>query len=371
MNTAGSGQHESRWILSTDLSTSLVCAEPDPLLVEFCSLASLITGFFGNIALYQVRNGASDPFVGPLGEGAGKIDVGRALAALRDGVVIYSAASGSGDDAGTRPRDLQGSWQIGAIRAGASETQAFVVHAAPGVSAGARFEYSGGHPSDGSTALPASWVRLPGGSTNVRSGRDQTVKLKLSVPANAPAGNYSGTVLARISNGQMLHVPVFASVALHDVDQAAGSDPGRQARIISAGDVYAKANTVWPSVAGSSGTGSGSDWLVFPVELSAGLGEARFSVWDAAAGDETYDLYVYRSGYSLLASTHPFAAPGVTDAAANDARGPSTAAAPQALTLEAPLPGRYYVAVSRAKVGPLPGSGDSGAFVLTLDEVAH
>jgi hypothetical protein len=212
---------------------------------------------------------------------------------------------------------------------------------------------------------------LPGGSTNVRSGRDQTVKLKVSVPASAPAGNYSGTVLARISNGQMLHVPVFASVALHDVDQAAGNDPGRQAKIISAGDVYAKANTVWPSVAGSSGTGSGSDWLVFPVELSAGLGEARFSVWDAAAGDETYDLYVYRSDYSLLASTHPFAAPGVTDAAANDARGPSTAAAPQALALGAPLPGRYYVAVSRAKVGPLPGSGDSGAFVLTLDEVAR
>jgi hypothetical protein len=40
------------------------------------------------------------------------------------------------------------------------------------------------------------------------------------------------------------------------------------------------------------------------------------------------------------------------------------------LTLSAPGPGRYYVAVSRAKVGPFPGSGDFGAFVLTLDEIA-
>jgi hypothetical protein len=350
MNTAGSGQHESRWILSTDLSTDLVCSQPDPLLVEFCSLASLITGFFGNIVLYQVRNGASDPFVGPLGEGSGKIHAGRALAALRDGVVVYSAASGSGQDAGTGSRELQGSWQVGAIGSGVSQTQTFVVHAAPGVGAGVRFEYSGGRPSDGSAALPASWVRLPGGSTNVRSGRDQHVKLKISVPANAPAGMYSGAVLVRVSNGQTLQLPVFASVALHDADKASANQPSPQARIASARDVYAKANTLWPSVAGSSGTGSGADWLVYPVELGASLGEARFSVHDAAAGDESR---------------------GVTDVAANDARGPTTAAAPQVLTLGAPASGRYYVAVSRAKVGPLPGSGDFGAFVLTLDEVVR
>jgi len=371
MNTAGSGQHESRWILSTDVSTSLVCTQPDPLLVEFCSLASLIAGFFGNIVLYQVRNGASDPFVGPLGEGAGKLNVGRALAALRDGVVVYSAASGSGLDAGTGPRDLQGSWQVGAIRAGVSQTQTFVTHAAPGVSARVRFEYTTGNPSDGSSSLPASWLRLPSGSTSVRAGRDQQVKLEVSVPGTASAGTYSGTVLVRVSNGQTLGIPVFVSVALHDVDRASANQPGPQAKIASARDVYGKANTVWPSVAGSAGTGSGADWLVYPVELGTGLGEARFSVHDAAAGDETYDLYVYRSDYTLLASTHPFAAPGVTDPAANDARGPSTATAPQTLTLGAPAPGRYYVAVSRAKVGPLPGSGDFGAFVLTLDEDAR
>ena len=138
------------------------------------------------------------------------------------------------------------------------------------------------------------------------------------------------------------------------------------------GDVYGKWDTIWPSAAGSSGTGAGSDWLVYPVELGSRLTEARFRVYDAAAGDETYDLYLYDADYRLLSSTHPFAVPGtVTDVAANDARGPSTAAASQVLTLAAPAAGRYYVAVSRAKVGALlGGSGDFGAFVLTLDEVA-
>jgi subtilisin family serine protease len=371
MNTAGAGQYESRWILSTDLATVLSCpAQPDPLLVEFCSIVSQFGAIFGNQVLYEARNGASDPYVGPLGEGAGKLNLGRALAALRDGVVVYSAASGTGDDAGTGPRDLQGSWQVGAIAAGGTQTQSFVLHAAPGVSASARFEYTGGRPSDGSTALPSSWVKLPGGSTAVRSGRDATVKLKVSVPSTAPAGMYTGSIVARLSNGQTLQLPVFASVALHDPGLNRGNALGPQARIVSGGDVYAKADTLWPSAAGSAGTGAGSDWLVYPVELAAGLSEARFTVYDAAAGDETYDLYVYDSDHGLLESTHPFGAEGVTDVQENSSRGPSTASAPQALTLTAPAAGRYFLAVSRAKVGLLPGSGDFGAFVLTLDEVA-
>ena len=370
MNTAGASQHESRWILSTDLATVLSCPpQPDPLLVEFCSIVSQFGAIFGNQVLYQPRNGVADPYVGPLGEGAGKLDAVRALAALRDGVVAYSTASGSGLDAGTGPRDFQGSWQVGAIQAGTTQAQSFVLHAAPGVSAHARWSFAAGTPSDGSSALPASWVKLPGGTTQVRAGRDEVVSLKVSVPASAAAGMYTGVVAVQISNGQTLRLPVFASVALHDGNVARGNAPGPQAQIVSRADVYGKANTVWPSVAGSAGTGAGSDWLVYPVELAAGLNEARFSVHDAAAGDETYDLYLYGPDNALLASTHPFAAPGITDAQANDARGASTASAPQVLALASPSAGRYVLAVSRAKVGPLPGSGDFGAFVLRLDEI--
>jgi subtilisin family serine protease len=369
MNTAGSGQHEARWILSTG-GPSVPCPGlTDPLLLDPCDFVSPFAGLVGNQVLAQVRNGAADPFVGPLGEGAGKVNLPRALSALRDGVVVYSAASGDGQDAGTGPRDLQGSWQIGAIRAGASESQSFVLHAAPSVSTSVRFDYAGGTPSDGSTALPASWVRLPNGSTSVRSGRDQEVRFKVSVPSTASAGMYSGIVVVRVSNGQTLQVPVLAAVALHDVSSARGNPAGPQARIAAA-DVFAKVDTTWPFVPGSGITGAGSDWLVYPVELGSGLGEARFSIYDAAAGDETYDLYLYDASFTLLASTHPFAATGVTDVLANQSRGPSTAAAPQVLALSSPPAGRYYIAVSRAKVGFFPGSGDFGAFVLTLDEIA-
>jgi hypothetical protein len=60
--------------------------------------------------------------------------------------------------------------------------------------------------------------------------------------------------------------------------------------------------------------------------------------------------------------------PGVTDPVANDARGPSTQAPPQELTVANPAAGRHYLVVSRAKVGGV-GVGDFGAFVLTLDEI--
>ena len=373
MNTAGSGQWEARWILSTDLNTVLDCPpELDPLLVEFCSLGGQIGAILGNQILYEVRNRAGDPYVGPLGEGAGKLNVSRALTALRDGVVVYSAASGSGVDAGTGPRDLQGSWQIGATTAGASVTQSFVVHAAPGAPrAQVKLSFVPGSPSDGSQAIVVAknaWsIGLPG-TVNVAPGGDAVFKLTAKVPASASPGTYTGTVVATVSTGQVLRIPVFASVALHDTSTAPGS-AGAQATFTSAPDVFAKYDTVWPSAAGAAGTGAGSDWIVFPVELGSGLREARFRVHDSAAGDETYDFYVYGPALELRASTHPFAAPGVTDVRANDARGPSTASNPQVLALQSPQAGRHYVAVSRAKVGFLPGSGDFGSFVLTLDEI--
>ena len=224
-------------------------------------------------------------------------------------------------------------------RAGVSRTQSFVVHAAPGVSTSVRFQYAPGHPSDGTAALPASWIKLPSGSTSVRSGRKTTVNFKISVPSSAPAGMYSGTVVVGVSNGQTLQVPVFASVALRDLNRALGNPSGPQARIASGGEVYARFDTVWPFVPGSGLTGAGSDWFMYPVELGDRLTEARFSVYDAAAGDETYDLYLYDEDFDLLATSHPFSSPGMTDVVANNARAPTTAAAPQVLTLTAPADG--------------------------------
>ena len=131
MNSAGGDLREGRWILTTDAGTSVSCPDPDPLF-GLCSIVTLFTDLAtGSLTLYEVRNGAADPYVGPLGEGAGKLNLPRAVAALRDGVVVYSAASGTGAAAGTGHRDFQGSWQIGAITASSTVSQRFVVHAAP------------------------------------------------------------------------------------------------------------------------------------------------------------------------------------------------------------------------------------------------
>jgi subtilisin family serine protease len=347
MNTAGSDLYEGRLIVTTPFGSLKV----DP------------------------RNGPADPYVGPLAEGAGKVNAARAVAALRDGVVVYSAASGSGVDRGTGARDLQGSWQVGAIKAGASQTQTFVLHSAPGApNAAVSFRFDPGQPSDGSRAIPLApaaggWTGGLGGQHPPPRDRDVLVRFTVNVPSSAAPGSYTGAVLASLSTGQTLRVPVYAGVALHDPNVAAGNAPGPQARVTSARDVYARDNTTWPSALGQA-AGAQGDWLVFPVELASGLTSATFKVYDSAAGDddETYDLYLYDAGYDLEASTHPFLAPGVTDPVANDDRGPSTEAEPQVLTVANPTAGRHYVVVNRAKVGGL-GTGDFGSFVLTLDEI--
>jgi hypothetical protein len=162
-------------------------------------------------------------------------------------------------------------------------------------------------------------------------------------------------------------VPLLATVPLRDDDPGEGNAPGPRARIVSEHDVHARGDTTWPSLVGAA-NGAASDWLVYLVQLPEGATRARFKVWDAAAGDETYDLYLYDRGFDLVASTHPFAAPGVTDTTANDARGPSTQADPQILDVEGITPGLYRIAVNRARVGTVdPIKGDFGAFVMDLD----
>jgi hypothetical protein len=372
MNTAGGDLLEARLTSKTDLASFPYC-DPGVVQVPFvCDFINIISQS-GEATIYEVRNGPGDQYVGPLGEGAGKVRVSPAVQALRNGVVIYSAGSGSGVNAGTGPRDFQGTWQIGAVTAATTQSQKFVLHAAPGTpKVKVTFALSGGHPSDGSRAIPTSgagaWsIQMPA-PTNVPAGGDAVVTFKLSVPAGTAPGIYTGVVAATTSQGVTLRVPVFAAVAMHDPDPAAGNASGPQA-VAALDDVFAKSDTLWPSVAGSAGTGAGSDWNVYPVELASGLSEARFSV-AATSGNDTYDLYVYDAALNLISSTHPFLgsqASGVTDASAYEGRVP----APQTLSLGSPATGRHYVVVNRAVVGrpgPQP-AGNFGGFRLTLDEI--
>ena len=375
MNSAAPDLYDSRWIITTETDVRYDCPRPDPAFGLCAALELLPDTLTGSITLTDARNKASDPYVGPLAEGAGKLNVGRAISALRDGLVVYSAGTGSGATFGTGHRDFQGSWQIGAVTAGSKLTTKFVLHAAPGVAAQkASFVFEGGHPSDGSKAIPTgkgagSWtVSLPG-KTSVMRGGNSVVSFSLSIPAGTPAGTYSGRVVVTTSAGQVIRIPVFASVALHDSNAAAGNAPGPQARFASGTDVYGKDDTTWPSVAGTAPTGTNADWVVFPVELASGLSQARFSVYDTTTHNDTYDLYLYDVQMNLISSTHPFASDGVTDVAANAQRGPSTQASPQVLSISAPSAGRFYLAVSRARIGGTFAGASFGAFVLNLDEI--
>ena len=325
-------------------------------------LEGRVIGFTGVFPVVGVgaRNIRDDPYVGPLAEGAGKINVGRAVAALRDGAVIYSAAA----EGGVGRRDLQGTFQAGVVPAGSSRTQRFVLHAAPGAGVlGAVFSFEPGRPSDGSSALPAAWMTVPG-STTVTGGGDALVDVTVAVPAGARPGHYSGRLLVALSNGTVLRVPVFASVPLHDADVGAGSI-GPQGTYDSAADVYAKADTQWPSVVGQA-LGSGGDWTMLGVELAAGLSEVRFSVHDSAgAADDVYDLYLYDADLDLVTTTHPFlpGGQGVSDVNAMEARSPAT---PQELVVRTPAAGRHVLVVSRSQPALVPSFG---AFSLTVDEV--
>ncbi|HTK45660.1 MAG TPA: S8 family serine peptidase, partial [Patescibacteria group bacterium] len=377
MNTAGGDLLEARLTAKTDAAFVPSCALPPEQVPFVCDFVNVIPQS-GQSTIYEVRNGPSDPYVGPLGEGAGKVRINQAVQALRSGIVIYSVGSGTGADAGTGPRDFQGTWQIGAVTAATTQSQRFVVHGAPGIAkVKVSFSFSGGHPSDGSRAIPTSgagaWsIQLPA-TTSVNGGGDTIVTFKLTIPASTAPGLYTGVVLATTTQGVTLRVPVFAAVAMHDPDPAAGNAPGPQAAA-ALDDAFAKSDSLWPSVIGSAGTGAGSDWNVYPVELAAGLSEARFSAW-ATSGGDAYDIYLYDAALNLVTSSHPFLPPGqasgVTDTSAYETRPPSTASAPQTLSVGTPAAGRHYVVVNRAVVGrpgPQP-AGNFGGFRLTLDEV--
>jgi hypothetical protein len=234
-----------------------------------------------------------------------------------------------------------------------------------------RFAITGGNPSDGSGAITSPWKLGGPSSIDVPAGGDATVTFNVEVPRTAAPGSYTGELLASVSNGQSLHLPIFASVALHDANTAANA-LGAQARVDTPLDVFAKGDTLWPAIGGQAISGALSDWRVYPVELASKLKSATFTVWDSStAGDDTYDLYLYDSNLALETSTHLWLGnrPGYTDVNANKARPASTAVDPLHLVVSAPTAGRHYLVVSRARVGALtPGTGDFGSYSLRLDE---
>ena len=262
----------------------------------------------------------------------------------------------------------RGSWQIGAVNTGTTVSQRFVVHAAPGApGVSATFSYEAGHPSDSSSALPASWVTVPGTTAIAAGGGDAVVTVQASIPAGAAPGYYTGRLVVQVSNGQTLRLPVFAAVVVRDPSPRAGE----LVTVASEADVFARGDT---TAVGRRGRRRGHLRLGrLPVDVGAGFSEAPpdrprrdarrrrplrplrlrpVAVLPAARVDPSV---CGRGGHGHQRERRPLLAAPCAPA--------SLTLSPQALG----PPGRYYVAVNRAKSGGTK-TGDFGAYVFTVDE---
>ncbi len=258
------------------------CAGPPAQVPFLCDFINVFDAG-GNATVYEVRNGPSDRFVGPLGEGAGRVRIGPAIAALRDGVVIYSAASGTGRRGRHRPARPPG--QLAGWRRQLpapprpSSSWCRERRAPPGregqlrLPAGQPVRRQPRHPDQRhrrlegrAPARPPLWLPAAGTPGSRSGSRSRPARRPASTPA------WSSPPPPRATT---LRIPVMASVAdALTRTWRPGNAPGVQARA-SLTDVFAKADTIWPSVLGSTGTGASSDWNVYPVELRQRPGPRR------------------------------------------------------------------------------------------------
>ncbi|MBI4728269.1 MAG: S8 family serine peptidase, partial [Acidobacteria bacterium] len=159
--------------------------------------------------------------VGPLVEGAGRVNIPAALAALTEGLVIYTA----GDPAAPKWYELQPSIQAGTAKPGEAVRRRLVLHPAAGGRFAVRFRAARGVPSVNTGAIAPSWWRFPR-SVEVNGG-DAGVEAVLSVPKGTAPGIYTGYLLADVVDRQegsrfKLRLPAMAAVEVVDFDRAAG-----------------------------------------------------------------------------------------------------------------------------------------------------
>ena len=129
------------------------------------------------------------------------------------GSSVYSVASGSGVTAGTGHRDFQGTWQIGAVAGGRRAEPEVRCPCRPG-----RAEDDGQlrlrrrQPVGRLARRSRHRAPGPGGSSfPVRpassAGGDAIVTFTATIPSSAPAGTYSGVVIATTDQGETIEDP--------------------------------------------------------------------------------------------------------------------------------------------------------------------
>ncbi|HEX9696211.1 MAG TPA: S8 family serine peptidase [Actinomycetota bacterium] len=280
--------------------------------------------------------------VGPLVEGAGRINVPAAIDAITGGIVIYTAAAKPSAPA---MHEWQSSFQAGTVKPQQTTSRTLTLHPATARTYSVSLRAAAGAASVNAATIDPSWWTLPA-ATSVSGRAPKNVAASLTIPASAKPGHYTGYLLADVTDTTTgvrttLRMPVLAVVEITDAN--AGEGP-------VAVNGFTKAIDNSGPFTGASGIES--DFPIYAIDAPDGL--ERLDLTLAGTGSDTWDLFVYDRWGNVVADTF-LAPPG-----------------PASLSLAGLLPGEYRVAVSLTlpEGGNTAADGPRGrAFTLTADLV--
>jgi subtilisin family serine protease len=296
--TAGRfGNRPPFWLVAAAISNTAGAPAPRPaFLGGTLSKVSYATGLGGLLQLYGEAGSREDGLktlaaVGPLVEGAGRVNLPAALSALTQGVRLYTA----GSPASAAWYELQPSFQAGTAKRLDSVTRTLRIDPATGHPYAVSFRAASGAPSLNARTIPASWWTLPP-ATSVAGGKAGSVSASLTIPAGSTPGYYTGYILADVvdqATGQRwaLRMPAFVAVEITDDD--AGEGPVEVTGFTKAED----SALLYTGV-----TGVSSDFPLYGIEAPEGLERLELRLEGDNAND-TWDLFVYDRYGMVVADT--------------------------------------------------------------------
>lgn len=277
--------------------------------------------------------------VGPLVEGAGRVNIPAAIDAITGGVVMYTPAKRA---AAPAPHEWQSSYQAGTVRPGEGVVRPVRLHPANGRAYSVSFRAAAGVASVNANTIAPSWWSLPG-PVVVSDGSPRDVGIGLTLPNDTKPGLYTGYVLADVTDAATgarttLRMPALAVVEIADYD--AGEAPV---------GITGHTKAIDNAVAYTGLTAVESDFPMYAIGVPQG---ARLDLTLGGGGSDTWDLFVYDETGNVVADTF-LAPPGAAT-----------------LSLSGLEPGEYRVAVSLT----IPAGGNTStdgpqgrAFTLTAD----
>lgn len=384
------------WIVAAALSNTAGAPAPRPAFAGgTLAKVTYAAGPDGLFLLYGEtgsREDATKPLspVGPLVEGAGRVNLPAALSTMTEGVLIYT----SGDPGRPASYELQPSIQAGTAKPLETVSRRLSLDPPTAHTYSVSLRAVSGAPSVNAGAIQPSWWTLPGGVT-VLGGTTSQAEVALTPPAGTRPGYYTGYLLADVRDGATgkrwsLRLPAFLVVEVTD----ASASEGAGARAEMAG--YTKA--VSPALLYTSLTGVASDWPLYAIEAPEGLSRLDLHLAGTSGASDVWDLFVYdRYGMVVAETLNALPSEDATLSLSNLAPGPYRVAVsltipseesagvedprgvPFRLTADligaaSPVPrvkgAKFTAPRQRPRPGPLPATGVPAAASLALGALA-